>query len=262
MVGPGSVFFKIKFFHRVGLGTVGRASQKARHAHAQVFGVIRLTQATPAGILGCREDFGQIARIGQFLPRFHLHEGWTGPGDERRMRGGRNFGHFAQQLYIRRALVKMVVADNGAEGFAAKLAVLLLINFLEQRALVPGSALEALERLTQIQLGDVHHADFQVLIRFSVVHHVVQAAPGTFELLKVRVVQDQVELGAQFFINRGNHGVDGFGDVFANQLGLAQRLLCQGLHSRFDGTFRLVAAGFKFFLQQRCKVSAFKGNTG
>jgi hypothetical protein len=39
--------------------------------------------------------------------------------------------------------------------------------------------------LPEVGLGDVHHADLQLLVGLGVVDQVVQAAPGTFELLEV-----------------------------------------------------------------------------
>ena len=99
--------------------------------------------------------------------------------------------HLAQHLDVRRAVVEVVVADQAAVGLAAQLAVLLLVELLEDRALVPGRALELFEGLVQILLGDVHHADLQHLVGLGVVHQVVQTAPGALQLLEVRVVQDQ-----------------------------------------------------------------------
>ena len=194
VVSAGGVFLEVELFHRIGLGAIGRARQEAGHAQAQVLGVVRLAQAAPGGVFGGAEDLGQVARVGQFLPRFHLHQRRAGAGDEGSMGRGGDLGHLAQQFHVGRALVEVVVAHDGAEGFAAELAVLFLVDLLEQRALVPGRALEALEGFAQFLLGDVHHPDLQVLVRLGVVHHVVQAAPGAFEFLEVGVVQDQVDL--------------------------------------------------------------------
>ncbi|KEF90304.1 hypothetical protein RLJV_23940 [Pseudomonas aeruginosa] len=45
-----------------------------------------------------------------------------------------------------------------------------------------------------VRLGDVQHADLQLLVGLGVVDQVVQAAPGAFQLLEVGVVHDQVDL--------------------------------------------------------------------
>ena len=61
--------------------------------------------------------------------------------------------HLAQQLDVGRRLVEVVVADQAAERLAAELAVLLFVQLLEERALVPGRALVALQRLAEILLA-------------------------------------------------------------------------------------------------------------
>ena len=73
------------------------------------------------------------------------------PGDERGVRGGGHLGHLAEQLDVGRRLVEVVVADQTAERLAAELAVLRFVDLLEQRALIPGRALVALERLAEIR---------------------------------------------------------------------------------------------------------------
>ena len=61
-----------------------------------------------------------------------------------------------EQLDVGRTLIEVVVADEAAERLAAELAVLGLVDALEERALIPGRAFVALERLAQFLLGDVH----------------------------------------------------------------------------------------------------------
>ena len=170
-------------------------------------------------------------------------------------RGG-DLGHFAEHLDIRRALVEVVVAHDGAEGLTTELAVLLFVDLLEDRALVPCRTLELLQRLGQIPLGNVHHADLQVLVGLGVVHHVVQAAPRTLELLVVGVVNDLVDLLRELGVDRGDHGLDRLGDVLADHGAVAQRLLREGEHRLLDGALGFVAAGFEFLLQQRREVIA------
>jgi len=213
-------------------------------------------------VFGRGEDFGEVARVGQLLPRFHLHQVGAGAGDEGRVRGGGDLGHFAEQFDIGRALVEVVVADQSAEGFAAELAVFFFVDLLEQRALVPGGALEALEVLGQLLLGDVHDADFQVLVGLGVVDHVVQAAPGAFELLKFAVVEDLVDLLGELFVDGGDHGLDRLDHVLADELGLRQRLLRQREHGFFDGAFDFLAARLELFFQQRGEVAALVFDIG
>ena len=90
------------------------------------------------------EDLGQVARIGQLLPGLHLHDGGRDRGNEGCVDGRGDLGDLPEQLHVRRAVVELIVAHQAAEGLAAELAVLLFVELLEDRALVPGGALELL----------------------------------------------------------------------------------------------------------------------
>jgi len=68
--------------------------------------------------------------------------------------------------------------------------------------------------------------DLEVLVGLGVVHHVVQAAPRTLELLVVGVVDDLVDLVGQLGVDRGDHGLDRLGHVLADDGAVGQRLLC------------------------------------
>ena len=110
--------------------------------------------------------------------------------------------HLAEQLDVGRAVVEVVVADQAAERLAAELAVLLFVDLLEERALVPGRALVTSSSvLPSSFLRDVHDADLQHLVGLGVVDQVVQAAPRAFQLLEVVVVQDQVDLLGQLLVD-------------------------------------------------------------
>jgi hypothetical protein len=268
-VGPGVLavvaaagfFLEVELLDRVGLGAVGQARQEARHRQAQVARVVGLAQRAPTGVLGRGEDLGQVARVGQFLPRAHLHQRGAGRGDERRMRRGADLAHLAEELDVGRALVEVVVADQAAEGLAAELAVFLFVDLLEERALVPGRALEALERLAQVGLRDVHHADLQHLVGFGVVDEVVQAAPGALELLEVGVVQDRVDLLRQLAVELGDHGLDRQQHVAADQLGVATSACCASV-STACSTADLASSllGLNSLFSSEEKVVAFEGH--
>ncbi|MNY61776.1 hypothetical protein D3C86_1984970 [compost metagenome] len=72
--------------------------------------------------------------------------------------------------------------------------VLLLVDLLEQRALIPRHALEALHGAAQFVLRDIHEADTELLVGLCVGDQVVQPAPRAFQLLEVLVMQDEVDL--------------------------------------------------------------------
>src|ERR1700738_5567200 len=98
------------------------------------------------------------------------------------MRGSGDLRDLAEQLDIGWSVIELVVTDQAAERLAAQLAVLLFIELLEERALVPGHAFVLLEGPAQILLRDVHDTDLEHLIRFGVVDEVAQAAPGALHL--------------------------------------------------------------------------------
>jgi hypothetical protein len=78
--------------------------------------------------------------------------------------------------------------------------------------------LKRLSVLGGLGLADVHHADLQVLIGLGVVHQVVQAAPGAFQLLEIGVVHDGVDLLGELLVDLGDHGLDRHQHVAADEL--------------------------------------------
>ncbi len=95
-----------------------------------------------------------------------------------------DLGQLSERFDVGRAVIEIVVRDQRAVGLAAQLPVLLFIQLLEDRALIPGCTLETLERLVQVLLRDVHEADLEHLIRLGVVDQVVEPAPRALERLK------------------------------------------------------------------------------
>ena len=172
----------------------------------------------------------------------------------------RDLRHLAEQLDVGRRVVEVVVADQRAERLAAELAVLFFVQLLEERRLVPGRALVALQRLAEVLLGDRHHADLQRLVGLGVVHHVVQAAPGRLELLEVLVMQDEVDLLGHLAVERGDHRLDAGHGVGADQLDVRQRLLRQRLDRGLDRRLGLVGLRLEFLVEQRREVVAFDGD--
>ncbi len=175
------------------------------------------------------------------------------------VRRGRDLGDLAQQFHVRRIVVEIVVAHDAAERGPAELAVFLFVDLLEDRALVPGRALELLEGLVQVLLGDVHHADLQRLIGLGVAHQVVQPPPGALEPLVVLVMDDLVDLLGQFLVDRGDDRFDAPHGVVGNQRCPLQGLGGEGLDRVFDGLPRLVGLRLELFRQQRRKIAGFQG---
>ncbi|MCY1424706.1 hypothetical protein D9M71_404660 [compost metagenome] len=175
------------------------------------------------------------------------------------MHGGTNLGQLAEQLDVRWRLVEVVIADQAAIRLAAELAVFLFVHLLEQRALVPGRALEFLQGLVQVGLGDVEHADFQLLVALGVVDQVVQATPGAFQLLELGVVDDLVDLGSELGVDGGNDRFDRLDRVIGHQVGLRQGLFGQGAYRSFDGFASALGLGFEFLQQQRGELAGLLG---
>ena len=189
--------------------------------------------------------------------RVHAHHGRRGRRDERRVRGRRNLRHLAQQLDVARGVVEIVVADQAAVGLAAQLAVLLFVELLEQRALVPGRALVLLEGLGEILLRDVHHSNLEHLVRFGVADEVMQPAPRAFHLLESLVMHDLVDLVGQLLVDLGDDRLDRADHVVGHDGRLAQRLLGERAHGVLDLGPRPVGLGLEFPLQQRRELVAF-----
>ncbi len=95
---------------------------------------------------------------------------------------------------------ELVVADQRPVGLAAGRAELVLVELLEQLALVELD--RPVQVLEQLPLGDVEHLDLQLGAGLAVHHQVVQAAPGAFHLLELGRVHDGREL-------LGDLGVEG-----------------------------------------------------
>ena len=87
-------------------------------------------------------------------------------------------GHVREQFNVGRAVIKVEVTHQTAVGLTAKLAVFLLIDLLEDRALVPSRTLVFLELFAQLFFADVLYPNFEHLIRFGVGHQIIQSSPG------------------------------------------------------------------------------------
>ncbi|MNJ23546.1 hypothetical protein D3C77_179340 [compost metagenome] len=111
----------------------------------------------------------------------------------------------------------------------------MLIDFLEQRALVPGGALEFFQFQRQVALGNVEKADLQLVIGFGIADQVVQPAPGRLQFLQFRVMQDRIDLARQLGVDCRNHGLQGIQGIVRDQLGGAQCLGRQGVDSPTNG---------------------------
>ena len=67
-------FFEGKIFNRIGLGTIRQSRQETRHCQSDVARIVRLAQRTPRRVFRAGENLGEIARVGELLPRLKLHD--------------------------------------------------------------------------------------------------------------------------------------------------------------------------------------------
>ena len=88
----------------------------------------------------------------------------------------------------------------------------------------------------------------------------MQPPPGAFELLKVGMMQDQVDLLRQLLVQLSDDRLDRLDDVGADQFRLRERLLRQRSNRPFDRLLRLVGLRLEFFSQQRIEFRHFNGS--
>ena len=168
----------------------------------------------------------------------------------------RNLGQFAQQLHVLGTVIEVVVAHQAAEGFSPQSPVLLFVELLERRALVPRGAFVAFEGLVQILLGDVEHPDLQHLVRLAIGNEIVQTSPRAFELLEIGVMHDRVDLRTQLLVDLGDHPLNTLHHVGRDELGAGQGLLGQGSHSTRDFAFGSIGLGIELLVEQRGEIGS------
>ena len=201
VTGTGArVFFKVEFFHGVGLDAVGGAAEHPGQGKRYVAAVVGVPERAPGLVFGHSEDFADVPGVGQVLPGVQVHHGGVGGTDEGGVGGGGGLGDAPKHFHVRPLLVEIVVPDEGAVGFPAGGAVFVLVELFEQGALIPGRALEALEGLGHLALGDVEHLHLHVFPGLGVAYQVIQPPPRPFQGGEVRVVDNQVHLFRQLLV--------------------------------------------------------------
>ena len=149
----------IERFNRNGVLAVRQPHQNAGEAQPNVFGIFAFTEGLPSNIGVVIEYLGQIARTRQFCIGFPIEHFRTGGGNKRRMSGGRHIGHLFQKFDVLGAAPEFIVADHCAIGLAAENAEFLVVNFLEDVALIKLRGL--LKVFQKLVLRDVENLDLQ-----------------------------------------------------------------------------------------------------
>ncbi len=170
------------------------------------------------------------------------------------MGGCRDLGDALQQLDVRSALVEVVVAYDAAEGLAARGAVLILVDLLEERALIPGAALELLDGLLQILLADVEHADLERLAGLCVADEIGEPSPCALKALEVLVVDNLVDLGAQLGVKLGDNALDGLDGVAAHDVRALERLGDQRPDGSLHRPVRLLRLRLELLVDKLVKI--------
>ena len=166
------------------------------------------------------------------------------------MGGAGDLGDVAHELDVVRAVVEVIIADQRSIGLAAELAEFLLVKALEQRALVPARARIGTQLTVKLRLADVHHLDLQVGVGLRVEDQVMQPAPGAFELLEFRRMDDFVHLLRQLAVERGDHALDRFQHVALDDVLVGQSRLDERVDSAADFVFGVRIPGLEALLEQ------------
>ena len=162
-----------EFLDGLGVGSVGHSSQHARHDQADKPRILGVAERLPFGVLDRLEDLLQVARLGQLLPVIEPKERGVGRRDERTERGRGHVAHLAQKIDVLRMTRKLVIADERSVGLAAGRSEFVLVQLLEDLALVE------LDRLVDINeelaLGDIEHFELQIGTGLAVHDQVIRA---------------------------------------------------------------------------------------
>src|SRR5579864_990803 len=102
------------------------------------------------------------------------------------MSGSRNLRDFLQQFQVFGMFAELVIADQRTEWLAAEKAVLLLVDFLEHRALIKFR--RPLQVAQQVLLRRIQNANLQLGSSLRLIEQILQSAPRGFEFLELGVV--------------------------------------------------------------------------
>src|SRR5580692_4763916 len=142
------------------------------------------------------------------------------------MRSGGYLGNLFEKFDILRMLAELVVADQRTKRLAAENAEFIFIHFLEHHALIEFRS--ALKVAQQLFLAYIEYADLEHRTGFALIHHVFNAAPTGFQLLKRRMMKDFVQLQRNKMVDLRHTGIDR-GISVARELHLAFENLCHEL---------------------------------
>ncbi|KAG0943082.1 hypothetical protein G6F31_014776 [Rhizopus arrhizus] len=134
--------------------------------------------------------------------------------------------HLLDEVHVLRLAAQEVVTDQRAERCTAERAEFLLVDLLEQRALVEVDG--RLEVLDQVLLRRIEDLDLHVRASGGLLAQVMQAPPAAFQLLEGLGVHDRAELLGNDPVDLGDACVKGQVEVVGDHHGTVEDFLRQG----------------------------------
>ena len=175
-------------------------------------------------------------------------------GKYRTVRRSRDLAQIAHQLDVGRKVAEMVIGDQATIRLAAKLPELLLVQLLEQRALVPARSRIQSQIAVQLVLGNVHHPDLELCIGLRIEDEMMQAAPGAFDLLEgFGACRISLTCAVNFLIEPRDHLLDRVEHMVFNDARVGERFADQRGHCILNLGGRALAARLEALLQERGK---------
>ena len=170
------------------------------------------------------------------------------------MCGGGNLGDAVEHLDVLRAMIEIIVANQAPVRLPSRCAVFRFVDLLEQGALVPGGSLEFLERLAQLFLRQIQDADLERLIGLGIADQIMKASPCGFQFLEILLVHDGVDLLGKSLVDLCDDRLDRLDGVLANEGGLRQSLLGQGMDRGANSLLDPIRLRFELLVQQGLKL--------
>ena len=153
-----------------------------REAKGHIAGIVLLAERPPFDIVRALENLVQIAwqgQIGEAPQPEKLRRRGTEQGG---VRCGGYFRHLLEDAEVHRRQAVFVDMEQATVGLSAERAVLLLIDPLEQQALVELHG--PFQIRTQFLEGGVEQPQLEPIARLRVEHQIMKATPDGFKLLE------------------------------------------------------------------------------
>ena len=208
----------------------------------------------------CWEDLGEVARVGELLPRLHLHHRGGRARDERGVRRRRDCSRAAQHLDVLAGCGRSSSRRPGSRRARRRTGR----TRPRRSSCGTGSGpsrfpCSCASWRCQLLLRHVEHADLQHLVGLGVVDEIVQTAPRALELLEIGVVHDEVHLLGELLVELRDDRLDRPVGIRRDHLRVDERLRGERAHRLLDGLARLVGLRLELLVQQSREFVDFDG---